>query len=125
MHRVGHLLQVRVLYRDGIGGARVSSPPVIGPGYILRRVEDLRPAAEAAVHQNFRQFSSIGQGGSIGGIHRLQGLTGRQMGIIQIRPGGGVPLFRRDLRQRFDSLPVLEGDHGHGDPAGHKSQFQL
>ena len=46
------------------------------------------------------------------------------MGIIQIRPGGGVPLFRRDLRQRFHPLPVLEGDHSHGDPVGYKGQLQ-
>ena len=46
------------------------------------------------------------------------------MGIVQIRPGSGVPLFRRDLRQGFDPLPVLEGDHGHSDAIGHKGQLQ-
>ena len=47
------------------------------------------------------------------------------MGIVQIRPGGGVPLLRRDLRQGFDSLPVPEGNHSHSGTIGHKGQLQL
>ena len=47
------------------------------------------------------------------------------MGIVQIRPGGGVPLFRRNLRQGFDPFPILEGDHGYGDAIGHEGQLQL
>ena len=46
------------------------------------------------------------------------------MGIVQIRPGSGVLIFRRDLRQGVDPLPVLEGDHGHSDAIGHKGQLQ-
>ena len=95
-------------------------PLVIGPGHILHRMGDLRPATETAVHQDLRQFSAVGQGRGVGCVFRFQGPAGSQMGIVQVWPRRGIPLFRWDLRQGFDSLPILEGNHGHSDPVGHK-----
>ena len=124
MDCVGHLLQIRVVHCHGIGGAGVGPAPVIAPGHVLRGVGDLRPAAEAAVHQDFRKFSSIGQGRGIWRVLRPQGLAGGQVSIVQLRPGRGISFFRGGLRQGFDPLPVLEGNHGHGDAVGHKGQLQ-
>ena len=99
-------------------------PPVIGPGHVLRCMGDLRPGAETAVHQDFRQRPAAGQGGRIWSIHGLQRPAGRQMGIVQVGPGGGVPLSGRNLRQGVNPLPILEGNHGHGGPIGHEGQLQ-
>ncbi|CAN4008365.1 Core-binding (CB) domain-containing protein, partial [Dysosmobacter welbionis] len=94
--RVGRLFQVRVLHRYGVGGARILRAAVC-PSHLFRGVGDLCPAAEAAVHQDLRQLPAICQGGGVGGILRLQGLAGGEVGVVQIRPGGRAALFRRNL----------------------------
>ena len=97
MDGVGDHVQGGVVDGDGVALAVVGAAPFCGPGDFLACVADLSLGAEAAVHQDLRQLAAVCQGGGVGGVNGLQRLAGRQVAVIDVRPGGGVALLGGDV----------------------------
>ena len=126
MDRVGDSGHIRIVHRDGNGGAGAGRALRICPGDRFRSVADGGLAAEAAIHQDLgKGLGVIRQGGGVRCVDGIQCLTGGEMGIVQIRPDSGETLFRRDLRQAVDPPSVLEGDYRYHLAVCPEGQFHL
>ena len=125
MDGVGDHVQGGVVDGDGVALAVVGAAPFCGPGDFLARVADLSLGAEAAVHQDLRQLAAVCQGGGVGGVDGLQRLAGRQVAVIDVRPGGGVALLGGDVGETVQALAVGKGHGLHQLPVGLEGQFHL
>ena len=92
-HSEGPRFRRRLLHR---------SLPASRGQWTVRRLGPNGGELAAAGQRERRQLSSF----------PLQGLAGGQVGVIQIRPGRGIPFLGGNFWQTCNPFAILEGHHG-------------